>query len=228
MSSDLEPSSDDLGRTLPFHPVWIAAFLVMGPIHARFAILMHEAAHRLLFPNRKLNDFVGKWLIAYPAFVPFALYRRGHFAHHKEEFGANEPDLNFYVGYPISRASLGRKLRRYVYVRPKKTDGASGTIDSSVSRRCREERDPQCWRANQDNPYTPSEIAPRRVSVRRHRPWVTAGSAPCPRRGSGSRSSLCFRAMQICPRLLTRQPTQRSRRCAMYSATPRLRSRSGC
>jgi len=29
MSSDLEPSSDDLGRTLPFHPVWIAAFLAV-------------------------------------------------------------------------------------------------------------------------------------------------------------------------------------------------------
>ena len=44
--------------------VWVAAFLVMGPIHARFAILMHESAHRLLFSNRRANDFVGKWLVA--------------------------------------------------------------------------------------------------------------------------------------------------------------------
>lgn len=92
--------------------VWIAAFLVMGPIHARFAILMHEAAHRLLFPNRKLNDFVGKWLIAYPAFVPIDLYRRGHMAHHREEFGPNEPDIPLYRGYPIPRDSFRRKLRR--------------------------------------------------------------------------------------------------------------------
>jgi fatty acid desaturase len=92
--------------------VWIAAFLVMGPIHARFAILMHESAHRLLFSNRRANDFVGKWLVAYPAFVPIDLYRRGHMAHHREEFGPNEPDIPLYRGYPIPRDSMIRKLRR--------------------------------------------------------------------------------------------------------------------
>jgi fatty acid desaturase len=92
--------------------VWIAAFLVMGPIHARFAILMHESAHRLLFSNRRVNDFVGKWFVAYPAFVPIDLYRRGHMAHHREEFGPNEPDIPLYRGYPIPRDSMMRKLRR--------------------------------------------------------------------------------------------------------------------
>lgn len=95
------------------HPVgYVVAIVFMGPVFSRFAILGHEAAHKLLFTNKRRNDFVGKWFVAYPAFVPFTVYRRGHFAHHKEEFGPNEPDMNFYVGYPISRASLGRKLRR--------------------------------------------------------------------------------------------------------------------
>ncbi len=92
--------------------VWIGAFIVMGAMHARFAILMHEAAHRLLFANRKANDFVGKWLVAFPAFVPIDLYRRGHMAHHREEFGPNEPDIPLYRGYPIPRDSMLRKLRR--------------------------------------------------------------------------------------------------------------------
>ena len=92
--------------------VWITAFLVMGPIHARFAILMHEAAHRLLFANRTANDLLGKWFIAFPAFVPIDLYRRGHMAHHREEFGPNEPDVPLYRGYPIPRDSMLRKLRR--------------------------------------------------------------------------------------------------------------------
>jgi fatty acid desaturase len=92
--------------------VWIAAFLVMGPIHARFAILMHEAAHRLLFSNRRVNDFVGTWLVGFPAFVPIDLYRRGHMAHHREEFGPNEPDVPLYRGYPIARDSFRRKLTR--------------------------------------------------------------------------------------------------------------------
>ena len=39
---------------------------------ARFAILMHEAAHRILFTNRRANDTVGQWLIAFPVFVPMA------------------------------------------------------------------------------------------------------------------------------------------------------------
>jgi fatty acid desaturase len=95
------------------HPLaWIAAFLLMGRAFARFSILTHEAAHRLLFPHPWWNDVVGKWLLAYPAFVPFDLYRRGHLAHHKDELGPDEPDRNLYEGYPITRASLRRKLLR--------------------------------------------------------------------------------------------------------------------
>jgi len=95
------------------HPVgWIIAFPLMGRAFARFAILGHESAHRLLFSNRKVNDWVGRWLVAYPAFVPLDVYRRSHMAHHREEFGPNEPDLALYSGYPITRASWRRKLRR--------------------------------------------------------------------------------------------------------------------
>jgi len=95
------------------HPVaWVAAFLLMGRAHARFAILGHEAAHRLLFSNRRINDWVGAWLLAYPSFVPIDIYRRGHMAHHKEEFGPNEPDIPLYSGYPIPRESWRRKLTR--------------------------------------------------------------------------------------------------------------------
>ena len=55
---------------------------------------------------------VGRWLLAYPAFVPLEAYRRSHFAHHKDEFGPNEPDINLYNGYPITQSSLRRKLWR--------------------------------------------------------------------------------------------------------------------
>jgi fatty acid desaturase len=92
--------------------LWAATFLLMGRAFALYAILGHEAAHRLLFRDKRLNDGVGKYLVAYPAFVPFDIYRRSHFAHHKEEFGPNEPDMGFYRGYPIPRDSFGRKLRR--------------------------------------------------------------------------------------------------------------------
>src|SRR3546814_18329562 len=36
------------------HPVaWVASFVLMGAVHARMAILIHEAAHQLLFTDRK-------------------------------------------------------------------------------------------------------------------------------------------------------------------------------
>lgn len=92
--------------------VWAVVFVLMGRAFALFSILAHEAAHRLLFSKKRINDVVGRWVLAYPAFVPFDAYRRSHFAHHKDELGPNEPDLNLYVGYPVSRASMRRKLVR--------------------------------------------------------------------------------------------------------------------
>ena len=91
---------------------YLLAFVLMGPMYARFAILMHEAAHKLLFTDKRVNDWVGTWVVAYPAWTPIGLYRRGHFAHHKEEFGPNEPDLAFYGGYPCDRRTLTRRLVR--------------------------------------------------------------------------------------------------------------------
>jgi fatty acid desaturase len=95
------------------HPVgWAIAFLLMGRANAQFASLMHEAAHRLLFANRRLNDLVGRWLLGYPVWTNTDAYRRVHMAHHREEFGPMEPDLALYRGYPITRASFRRKMVR--------------------------------------------------------------------------------------------------------------------
>jgi fatty acid desaturase len=92
--------------------VYLVVFIAMGPVHARFAILMHEASHKLLFTNKRINDWVGTWLIAYPALVPIGLYRRGHFAHHRREFGPDEPDIAYYGGYRCDRRTLRRRLVR--------------------------------------------------------------------------------------------------------------------
>jgi fatty acid desaturase len=102
----------ELGVRLHNPFVLLACFIAMGPIHARFAILMHEAAHKLLFTSKRWNDAVGTWLLAYPAMVPISIYRRSHFAHHREEFGPDEPDIAFYSGYPGRPRDLGRRLVR--------------------------------------------------------------------------------------------------------------------
>jgi fatty acid desaturase len=95
------------------HPVaWAVAFLLMGRAFSQLLILGHEAAHNLLFSNRRVNDFVGKWLLDYPGLVPFEIYRKGHLAHHKDEMGPDEPDKALYAPYPVTPASFRRKLLR--------------------------------------------------------------------------------------------------------------------
>lgn len=91
---------------------WPFAIVLMGRAFAQFASLMHEAAHRLLFADKRLNDAVGRWLLGYPTFTNTDAYRRVHAAHHRDEFGPDEPDMALYVGYPIGAASFRRKMWR--------------------------------------------------------------------------------------------------------------------
>jgi fatty acid desaturase len=91
---------------------WLPGLVLLGRAHAQLAALMHEAAHRLLFRDRRLNDWVGRWIVGYPSFASTDAYRRVHMAHHRQEFGPDEPDLPLYNGYPITSDSLRRKLVR--------------------------------------------------------------------------------------------------------------------
>ncbi len=91
---------------------YLGACVLMVRGHALLNILGHEAAHRLLFSNQRINDFAGRWLLAYPSLQAMLAYRRAHFAHHRDEMGPDEPDFSLYDGYPITRASLRRKLVR--------------------------------------------------------------------------------------------------------------------
>jgi fatty acid desaturase len=92
---------------------WIAAFVLMGTVFPRMFILHHEAAHRLLFSNRAVNDFVGEKILGW---IPFGdggnVYRLTHTQHHRDEFGPKEPDFALYAKYPISRDSFRRKMLR--------------------------------------------------------------------------------------------------------------------
>ena len=91
----------------------VLAFPFVGALQLRHFILHHEAAHRLLFGNRRANDLIGINLLGW---IPWGSgthdYRRVHQAHHRDEFGPNEPDFLLYSLYPISRASFWRKIRR--------------------------------------------------------------------------------------------------------------------
>ncbi len=85
---------------------------VIGARQLGLAILMHEAAHGGLSPNRRLNDFLGQWLCAVPVGASLTAYRPYHLAHHKYAQQAEDPDLVLSAPFPVTRASLRRKIIR--------------------------------------------------------------------------------------------------------------------
>jgi fatty acid desaturase len=90
----------------------VVALLVIGARQLGFAILMHEAAHRTLFRNRRWNDFAGNWLSAYPVWSDLAPYRPYHLQHHGKTWTREDPDLALATPFPITGASLKRKIWR--------------------------------------------------------------------------------------------------------------------
>jgi len=90
-------------------PVCVA---VIGTRQLGLAILMHEAAHGGLSPDQRVNDFLGHWLCAVPVGASLQAYRPYHLAHHKYAQQAEDPDLVLSAPFPVSRASLRRKIVR--------------------------------------------------------------------------------------------------------------------
>jgi fatty acid desaturase len=90
----------------------LVAVFVIGARQLGFAVLMHEAAHRTLFRNRRLNDWAGNWLCAYPVWGDLHPYRPYHLQHHAKTWTADDPDLPLANPFPITQASLRRKVWR--------------------------------------------------------------------------------------------------------------------
>jgi fatty acid desaturase len=88
------------------------ALAVIGGRQLGLAILMHDAAHRALLKSRFWNDWVGNWLCAYPVWNDVHPYRRYHLQHHAKTWTEEDPDLELANPFPITRASLKRKVWR--------------------------------------------------------------------------------------------------------------------
>lgn len=91
---------------------FVLAVMVIGTRQLGIAILMHDAAHGLLFNNRRLNDWAGVWLCGAPVGASMSLYRPYHLTHHRRTQQADDPDLGLSAPFPITRASLRRKIVR--------------------------------------------------------------------------------------------------------------------
>ena len=90
----------------------VLALFVIGARQLGLAVLMHEAAHRSLLSNRKVNDRVGNWLCAYPIWSDVHPYRPYHLQHHAKNWTNEDPDLPLATPFPITQASFRRKVAR--------------------------------------------------------------------------------------------------------------------
>jgi fatty acid desaturase len=90
----------------------LGALFVIGARQLGCAVLMHEASHRTLFSHRRVNDLVGQWLCAYPVWSDLEAYRPYHLQHHAHTGTPRDPDLGLVRPFPITRASLRRKIWR--------------------------------------------------------------------------------------------------------------------
>jgi fatty acid desaturase len=92
---------------------FLIAIFGLGGRQLGCAVIMHEAGHRTLFRNRRLNDWVGNWLGAYPSWSgEVEAYRRYHGVHHAYTGTERDPDLKLAMSFPVTRRSLRRKIWR--------------------------------------------------------------------------------------------------------------------
>lgn len=90
----------------------IVAIAVIAGRQLGLGILVHDCAHYALFHKVRTNQRVGQWLAGWPMNISLAAYRTYHLAHHRHAGTPRDPDLGFVAAYPVSPASLRRKLWR--------------------------------------------------------------------------------------------------------------------
>lgn len=87
---------------------YVATFVFVGARQYALLILLHDASHTLLHPRRKINDFIGLWLIAAPCGSTFVNSRASHLKHHRH-LGSRDYDPDFFLycsGMPAKKDSV--------------------------------------------------------------------------------------------------------------------------
>ena len=82
--------------------------MVVGTRQLGLFILMHDAAHGLLHPSRRINDTAAVWFGG----SELRAYRPYHLQHHRYVQQSADPDLVLSAPFPVSPASLKRKIMR--------------------------------------------------------------------------------------------------------------------
>jgi fatty acid desaturase len=114
---------------------FVVALCVIAGRQLGLAILQHEGSHRTLFRTKWLNDVLTDFLCARPVWQHLGKYRAHHLRHHGKAGTDQDPDISLHAGFPISRASMRRKLvRDLVGITGLKTLVAFVLMDAEVIR----------------------------------------------------------------------------------------------
>ncbi len=89
----------------------IPALFLIGGRQLGLSIIMHDAAHGLMHPSRKINNMLGQFAGAATGSDLHA-YRTYHLTHHKYTQQPEDPDLSLSAPFPTTRASMRRKVIR--------------------------------------------------------------------------------------------------------------------
>lgn len=96
----------------PYPVVYLIAAILIARTQLALAVLMHESAHGIFLPNRKLNDLIGQAFTAAPLMLSMYAYRKGHLQHHRAPMENDDPVATvFGIGdYPVSKNQLVWRL----------------------------------------------------------------------------------------------------------------------
>ncbi|HYN12784.1 MAG TPA: fatty acid desaturase family protein, partial [Burkholderiales bacterium] len=89
--------------------VILISILIIGSRQHALFVIAHDAAHYLLYDNRRLNDAVGR-ACAMVQGLSMRTYRVIHRLHHNNLYGELDPDTALHGGYPRGKWYLMRKL----------------------------------------------------------------------------------------------------------------------
>jgi fatty acid desaturase len=89
--------------------ILLVSIILIGTRQHALFVIAHDAAHYLLYENRKLNDFAGRACATVQG-LSMCTYRVIHRLHHNNLYGELDPDTALHGGYPRGRAYLIKKL----------------------------------------------------------------------------------------------------------------------
>jgi fatty acid desaturase len=89
-------------------------FVIIAAQQYALLILMHDGFHSLLHPNRRVNDFIGAWLIGAPFGSSYWGSKEFHLEHHRKLGEVGDPEFFLHsAGSPRHKRSLAAFTKHF-------------------------------------------------------------------------------------------------------------------